>query len=370
MRELKIKTVLDTYNVSYDKEDVFNLISKEFENDRSIDILYWHPLEPIGIPVDIPRQEVMDEYYSRILHEFETFLINRDIKIYFLYGGSKLVDSWAYGDYVIKNVKIIPWLTFDLHYSLHYLEKVYNRPIEDININTSFEKLFFCLNRHPRPNRSLIIDELCKNELFEHGLVSWNMLSTSWHNPYNFKCWEEKILTLDLGDKIHIIDNINQDTEFNTDFLLNNKCLFNLVGESLYTNHEIFFSEKTFKNLLIGQPLLVSGPLHHNSQLEKLGFKKYDELFDYSFDNERDLDIKIMKMVQNFNQYKNSDLKELYNRIEDIIRYNKNRAIEISEKDPFVPVEMVNFFKENRQKLLDNKFITRDCDLDRIFKNF
>jgi hypothetical protein len=370
MRELKIKTYHETYNRVYDKEDVFKLISKEFENDRSIDILYWHPLEPIGVPIDIPSQVVMDEYYVKILYEFETFLIDRDIKIYFLCGGSKLFDSWAYGDYVIKNVKILPWKTACLHYTLHYLEQSYNKPINEININPSFEKLFLCLNRHPRPNRTIIIDELCKNDLFNHGLISWNKLSTTWHNPYDFECWEEKVMTLDMNNKIEIIEEVNQDSDFNTDFLLNNKCLFNLVGETLYTNHEIFLSEKTFKNLLIGQPMLVTGPLHHNSELEKLGFKKYEGIFDYEFDNERDLGTKIKMFVQNLNQYKTSNLQELYQKIEDVVQHNKNKSVEIGQKDPFVPIELFNFFKENRQKFLDNKFITRACDLDRIFKNF
>jgi hypothetical protein len=216
----------------------------------------------------------------------------------------------------------------------------------------------------------MIVDELCKNDLFDNGLISWNKLSTTWHNPYDFECWEEKVMTLDMNDKIEIIEEVNQDCDFNTDFLLNNKCLFNIVGETLYTNHEIFLSEKTFKNLLIGQPMLVTGPLHHNLQLERLGFKKYDGVFDYEFDNERELEIKIKMFVENLNQYKNSNPQELYQKIEDVVKYNKNKAVEIGQKDPFVPIELFHFFRENRQKFLDNKFITRDCDLDRIFKNF
>lgn len=370
MRELRIKTLHDTYNKTFQKEDVFKLISDELQDCRSIDFLYFHSIEPIGVPVDVPSDNVMDEYYLRILREFETFLVDRDINAYFLYGGSKLFDSWAENDYVIKNVKILPWKTSDLHYSLRYLEEVYGKHISEINIDTSFEKLFLCLNRHPRPNRSLILDEICKNDLFDYGLVSWNELSTSWHNPFDFKCWQERVMTLDMADKLDNIEYINQDVEFNTDFLLNNKCLFALVGESLYTNHEVFITEKTYKNLLIGQPMLVSGPLHHNLELEKLGFKKYDEIFDYSFDSEMDLETKIQKFVENLNQYKNSNLQDLYHRIEDIVQYNKNRAIEISENDPFIPFELINFYKENKQMFLDNKYIMRDCKLDKIFKNF
>lgn len=370
MRNLKVITFQETYNQSFDREDIFNLIANHVRDSYSMDLLYFHPLEPIGNPVDIPSEKDFEEYYKKILYEFESFLVERDIIVYFLFGGSKLFDSWGNGgDYVIKNVKILTWNTFLLHYSGQSLIKSYEKPIEEISINTDFEKLFFSLNRHPRNQRSLIMDTFCKNDLFDFGTISWNKLSNEWHEPYEFDCWEEKRMVLDMIDKIDIIDNVDERFDFNTDFLLNNRCLFNVVGETMNGNLEVFISEKTYKNFLIGQPFISVGTLYHNQQLKNLGFKLYDEIFDYSYDLSIDTEERIVDMVKNLNQYKHVDLSELYNQIKEITILNKNKSIEIYNNDPYIPIELITLYKNYSNVFDDNKFIKMECDLKYIFKN-
>lgn len=370
MRNLKVITFQETYNQSFDREDIFNLISNHVRDSYSMDLLYFHPLEPIGNPVDIPSEKDFEEYYKKILYDFESFLVERDIIVYFLFGGSKLFDSWGNGgDYVIKNVKILTWNTFLLHYSGQSLIKSYEKPIEEISINTDFEKLFFSLNRHPRSQRSLIMDTFCKNDLFDFGTISWNKLSNEWHEPYEFNCWEEKRMVLDMIDKIDIIDSVNERVDFNTDFLINNRCLFNVVGETMSGNHEVFISEKTYKNFLIGQPFISVGSLYHNQQLKNLGFKLYDEIFDYSYDLSIDTEERIVDMVKNLNQYKHVDLSELYNQIKEITIFNKNKSIEIYNNDPYIPIELITLYKNYSNVFDDNKFIKMECDLKYIFKN-
>lgn len=370
MRKLKIITFQETYNRSFEREDIFNIVANHVRDSHSIDLLYFHPLEPIGNPVDIPHEKDYEEYYKRALYDFESFLVERDIMVYFLFGGSKLFDSWGNGgDYVIRNVKILTWNTFDLHYSSQFLIKSYKKPIEEININTDFEKLFFSLNRHPRSQRSLIMDTFCKNDLFDFGLVSWNKLSSEWHEPYEFECWKEERIVLDMSEKIDFIDNVNERIDFNTDFLINNRCLFNVVGETMTGNHEVFISEKTYKNFLVGQPFISVGALYHNLQIKNLGFKLYDEIFDYSYDSKTDSEKRIVDMVKNLNKYKNFDLSKLYDQIKEITNFNKNRAIDICDNDPYVPVELVTLYKNHSHVFEENKFIKMECNLREILKN-
>jgi hypothetical protein len=370
MRNLKVVTFNETYNQPFDREDIFNVIANHVRDSYSMDLLYFHPLEPIGNPVDIPLGKEYEEYYKKILYDFESFLVERDIIVYFLFGGSKLFDSWGNGgDYVIKNVKILTWNTFDLHYSAQFLVESYKKPIEEININTNFEKLFFSLNRHPRTQRALIMDTFCKNQLFDFGLVSWNQLSSEWHESYVFDCWEEKRMMLDMSEKIDYIEAVDQRVEFNTDFLINNRCLFNVVGETMVGNHEIFISEKTYKNFLIGQPFISVGSLYHNQQLKNLGFKLYDEIFDYSYDSNRDTEERIVDMVKNLNQYKHTDLSKLYNQIKEITIFNKNKSIEIFDNDPHIPIELITLYKNHSNVFDGNKFVKMECDLQDIFRN-
>jgi hypothetical protein len=370
MRNLKVITFQETYNQPFNREDMFNLIANHVRDSHSMDLLYFQPLEPIGTPVDVPLGKDYDEYYKKILYDFESFLVERDIMVYFLFGGSKLFDSWGNGgDYVIRNVKILTWNTFLLHYSAQFLINAYKKPIEEININSNFEKLFFSLNRHPRSQRSLIMDSFCKNDLFGFGSVSWNKLSNEWHEPYEFECWEEKRMVLDMLDKIDIIDNVDERFDFNTDFLLNNRCLFNVVGETMSGNHEVFISEKTYKNFLIRQPFISVGPLYHNQQLKNLGFKLYDEIFDYSYDSNTDTEERIVDMVKNLNQYKHADLYELYNRIKEITVFNKKKSLDYYENDPYIPNDLITLYKNHPHEFIDNKFIKMECDIEKIFKN-
>jgi hypothetical protein len=174
---------------------------------------------------------------------------------------------------------------------------------------------------------------------------------------------------LDMSEKIDYIEAVDQRVEFNTDFLINNRCLFNVVGETMVGNHEIFISEKTYKNFLIGQPFISVGSLYHNQQLKNLGFKLYDEIFDYSYDSNRDTEERIVDMVKNLNQYKHTDLSKLYNQIKEITIFNKNKSIEIFDNDPYIPIELITLYKNHSNVFDGNKFVKMECDLQDIFRN-
>ena len=90
MRNLKIITFQETYNLPFNKEDIFNVIANHMRDSYSMDFLYFHPLEPIGNPVSVPSGKDYNEYYKKILYDFESFLVERDIMVYFFYGGYKL----------------------------------------------------------------------------------------------------------------------------------------------------------------------------------------------------------------------------------------------------------------------------------------
>lgn len=82
-------------------------------------------------------------------------------------------------------------------------------------------------------------------------------------------------------------------TDFNTNYAnminddLHLQSYFSVVSETLqnnYNNTSMFFSEKTFKPILLGMPFLIYGQQGCNKFLKRLGYRLYDDLFDYSFD--------------------------------------------------------------------------------------
>jgi len=142
-----------------------------------------------------------------------------------------------------------------------------------------------------------------------------------------------------------------------------------VVGETLTSNYDVFISEKTYKNFLIGQPFISIGPIHHNQQLKNMGFKIYDEIFDYSYDSEIDVEYRTVRMVENLTNYKHSNLSELYNRIYETTIFNKNKAIDYCENDPFIPTELITLYKNHTKIFIDNKLIKTECDIEKILKN-
>tara|TARA_B100000287_G_scaffold370733_1_gene368349 strand:+ start:1153 stop:2043 length:891 start_codon:yes stop_codon:yes gene_type:complete len=63
------------------------------------------------------------------------------------------------------------------------------------------------------------------------------------------------------------------------------ESVIDLVGEP-YTHHGASVTEKTFKPLFWQKPFLILGGQGIHTFLKNEGFELYDEIFDYSFDNE------------------------------------------------------------------------------------
>jgi hypothetical protein len=89
---------------------------------------------------------------------------------------------------------------------------------------------------------------------------------------------------------------------------------------------------------------------NQNNVLQDFGFKLYDELFDYSFDGEKELHFRIGGLINILYDLKDIDMNELYDKVKDKIIFNKNRALDIIENDPYIPIEFVNFYNQNIDK--------------------
>lgn len=356
MRDLVIVGYYEIYNKPFDGNNPIMPFVDFLKNHHNKDILFWHTSEPITNPFEV--------YDWDIMYDLEKLLIGNDLIIYGLYGGDKIFKS---SEEPIKNYHILSWNTFLLHYSKYYLEKSFNRPISDININPTFNKHFLCLNKHPREQRSITMDHLFKEGLFNYGLISWNNLSKNWQEPYDFEYWEEEIMTLDIN--VPEINKLDLNTSFNTDFLLNNGCVFNYVIETMVDSRNMFITEKTYKNLLINQPFLSVGSVRHNSTLKSMGFELYDELFDYTKEYCVNYKIKLIEMVNQLKTIINYNIHHLYEIVKDKTNRNKETALKICENDPFIPNQLLEFYSKHKEKFDNNDYIKKECNIKEIFKN-
>jgi hypothetical protein len=187
-------------------------------------------------------------------------------------------------------------------------------------------------------HRGMLMDKLFQNNLFNCGKNSWKINNQS---NYNFKFWIEENIKIDdySGDEF---------TRYYTDKFLNLNSFINVVGETLYNNEDIFITEKTFKCILIGQPFMCLSSQYFHKYLTDLGFKLYDEIFDYEFDCKSELEDRVDGIIKNLLGIKNKDYMVLYEKIKDKVVYNKSHAIKIIENDKFIPNIFLELYSQNK----------------------
>jgi hypothetical protein len=83
--------------------------------------------------------------------------------------------------------------------------------------------------------------------------------------------------------------------------------------------------------------LTIACPKFHTEYLTNLGFKLYDEIFDYSFDLEENIDVKIELLLKNVQMTLTADLDGLYQKIRPKIEHNHTLIQRILVDNSFIP---------------------------------
>lgn len=80
---------------------------------------------------------------------------------------------------------------------------------------------------------------------------------------------------------------------------------FSLVSETLFSDdpHSLFITEKTYKCIAYRHPFMVVGSVGTLRYLRHLGYETFPEMFDESYDNERDLKKRFAIIVSNLEQW-------------------------------------------------------------------
>lgn len=185
--------------------------------------------------------------------------------------------------------------------------------------NTSDITIPFTLYfRRPKPFRKYLYNILSNNDILKYGdwthnksLQTWNI--KYWHESYSF-----------------IPDSFNN-------------TLLDIVCETYnHDNEKYFFTEKTWRPILWGKPFLIAGVAGINKELKSMGFELYDEIIDYSFDNETDVN-KRMEMIalQIATLCKsNFDLNKIYrNLLYPKINYNRKLMMNNILEGKYLPKE-------------------------------
>ena len=251
-----------------------------------------------------------------------------------------------------KNIKsVIYWSTYFLSTWYYKCKRETNTShlSEDELIkeyNQEFNYLYMSLNNKPHFHRCLQFDLLAKSDLLKDGAVTWNSwfsaegrkLETSFYYP--FKYWNPELLILDDTD-IYWGWGTKLPKEIKNSFM-------QLVNES--AGHIIIFSEKLVFPLFFNKLFLVSGAVNYHKELQKLGFVLYDDVFDYSFDSEPDMETRYTMITANLERlrgYSKEKLNELYTLSLSKMEHNKRNLITISSQTKFIPNYIVDLCENN-----------------------
>ena len=171
----------------------------------------------------------------------------------------------------------------------------------------------------------------------------------------DLKTWNKNILPLTVDTEDFIT---NHALSLNS--YLHQQTLFQVVNETFAENWNgtsLFWSEKTFRSIYHLQPFVIFGQHQCNQKLQDYGYKLYTELFDYSFDDERDtykrwtkLKAQITRQVDHLQQL---DPKKAINwkfRFADISVHNLKTMIQ-EKHTKNVMFDLVKYLKEKRLKL-------------------
>jgi hypothetical protein len=222
----------------------------------------------------------------------------------------------------VTNYEAIYWPTHWLNWAQTNLKAVTVKEFDSTNIKYPF----ISLNNRCHYHRCVFIDEMARQDLIDKGIVSW-VKHMNENSKFPYKHFDNRQLLLnDSFDKK--LDSFLIPEEYN-------QSLFHVVTEA--THHASFITEKTAIPILLKKPFIIVGSQGYNQRLVDLGFKLYDEIFDYSFDNESDIFTRTELFVNNVKHTLSLDLTSTYNLLLPKIIYNYNRAVEIINDKSLIP---------------------------------
>ncbi len=255
-----------------------------------------------------------------------------------------------------RNLKIIHWPSYWFFRTYHYMvtnQEGYSENIKlglditdnAVNLNKyRINHLYITMNHLAKDHRCMMMDMLAKYDLIDKGAIAWwdslrypdhvraeipeGMTDSEYcglHGGYQFKYWKPRQMLLDQTGRFSNQEKLPK--EYTNSFI-------QVVTES---DSDLFFiSEKTCVPLIFNQLFLVHGARYFHKYLEQFGFKLYDELFDYSFDNcESVLEraAGIAENVAKYASYTESELLSILESVKQKIQYNRIRAVELAIKE-------------------------------------
>ncbi len=259
---------------------------------------------------------------------------NRNIKINFLFGGFVKYDWTEKYDSPENNRYLHLWPTAGIFDNVQEILKLYPMSKLKSHYNDKFTFPFVSLSWKAKDHRCYLVDNLVKHDLLNKGLYTW--ANEYFHQgTYEWKYADPEKIKNFLDDKFNYFhNNVRMPKDYFNSFL-------HLVSEGVHDGY--FITEKTVNPIMHKKPFIVQGIKgFHKLLKEELKFELFEEIFDYSFDEEEDWTVRTDAVIENLKSIMNEDHTKLYQKLYPKLEYNQNRMIEIINQKIKVPDIVLN----------------------------
>lgn len=111
------------------------------------------------------------------------------------------------------------------------------------------------------------------------------------------------------------------------DYLALSYGLFHLVTETVFYDEKLHLTEKVFKPIVARRPFFLVAAPGNLAYLKSYGFKTFDRWIDESYDEEKDPDLRIIKITNEVRRLCNmpyEELDKMYQEMQEVLDYNFN----------------------------------------------
>lgn len=195
------------------------------------------------------------------------------------------------------------------------------------------EKLFLSYNRQPRQHRTLLVCELIKADLIKNGIVSYygdNLKNTVERiNHYQRPDLTAASTILDELIPLEIDMNLQENNPASNIVDEHySKTFLSLVSETLFDASTIFFSEKIWKPISVGHPLMLVSSPGMLKELRNRGYYTFGSWWDESYDTILDVNERIFRVVgelKRLSQYSTEQLRNMRESMQPVLEHNQRR---------------------------------------------
>lgn len=257
-----------------------------------------------------------------------------------------------------NNINIMSWMGFWAHETIHEILLHQHTIIKPTNPSKSF----IYMSGRSHDHRCLLIDYLYKYDLFKDGYITWYSNYDMDCKNYKFRWWKEEILKLEdqYSDNNQINDKgliTNNNGSLTTPWVWGriapkqfSDSLFSVISETRID--DLFYTEKTFMPILNQRPFIIQGYVGMNHYLKGLGYELFEEVIDYSFDMEEDIETRTKMMVNEIKKITTYDLNALHNQLKPKLEHNCKILLDNVLANNYMDNDLENFLNQLDDKLL------------------